>query len=371
MSDLVRALSYWPVPAAALATGFLFVATAAEHAELPQWLIDALARAPEAAPEPETPAPPDDIADVPFAPSPGWDDRTALAHVSQVFGLHDPQIAQKLSGVGPVYWDHSGRGTGALIARDLVLTTGHLFAEDGKWEGPFGLTHKAPSPSDGRMYLEACGRAYALTAIDLGSMAPRDRLGLDYAIVRLAEPACEAARILPVAMTPDDLEQMREQIFLNLGSYEFSEVARYAQHPLFADKAANRNAHPRQAVFGVRCTPTGREDTGDVADGSTAVIVTEGCDGVPGGSGGPVVLSRDGGASYSIVGVANSYLPNTEYNNYTRIEGAFAAHLETFISLNSFPASAAEPSATFGKGVSFGPPDPWQEMQHSSQEGVQ
>jgi hypothetical protein len=65
---------------------------------------------------------------------------------------------------------------------------------------------------------------------------------------------------------------------------------------------------------------------------------------VPGGSGGPLIVSRDGGASFSIVGVTNSYRKGTEYNNYTRIEGAFAKHLSTSLTLTTLPeASSAAP----------------------------
>ena len=158
----------------------------------------------------------------------------------------------------------------------MVLTTGHLFAAKGKWEGPHGLSPKPPSPSDGYIYLEACAQSYPLITIHLGSMAPRARLGLDYAIVELATPACPEAAVLPVALTPDDLVGAEDQIFLNMGSYTFSDITRFATHPIFAGKASSTVSYERQAVFGVRCTPTGRDDTGTVADGSTAVIVSEG-----------------------------------------------------------------------------------------------
>lgn len=128
-------------------------------------------------------------------------------------------------------------------------------------------------------------------------------------------------------------------------------LRQHAAHPVFADKSATNVARERQAVFGVRCQPTGRDDTGDVADGSTAVIVTEGCDGVPGGSGGAVVVSRDGGATYSVVGVTNSYRPNTEYNNYTRIEGAFAKHLESFVDVIELPVASVTVATSFREDV--------------------
>ncbi|EEE37843.1 hypothetical protein RKLH11_1681 [Rhodobacteraceae bacterium KLH11] len=105
--------------------------------------------------------------DVPYAPAPGRDDRTPVAFLSHVFGLDDGGLPEKLTGIGPVFWDHAGHGTGALIAPDIVLTTAHLFTERGKWDGPYGPTNKPPAPSDGRIYLEACGQAYGPGAKEL------------------------------------------------------------------------------------------------------------------------------------------------------------------------------------------------------------
>ena len=169
---------------------------------------------------------------------------------------------------------------------------------------------------------------------------------------------------MPVSATPDDLVGTENQIFLNMGAYQFSDIARYAAHPVFSEKAATSIAQERQAVFGVRCEPTGRGDTGAVATGTTGVIITSGCDGVPGGSGGPTVLSRDGGLTYSIVGVANSYRPNTEYNKHTRIEGAFAAHLARFVDLVELPAATGGPAPShIAPEEPLGPWEPTQEME--------
>ena len=360
MHKLSHILNAWPVLMASLISVAMIASAVGEDVTFPKWLVDVFTAQPE---DQSPPAPePDDESRVPYAPAPDRDDRTPLVYLSHVFELGDPDLPGKFGGIGPVYWDHGGRGTGALIAPDLVLTTGHLFAKNGKWVGPFGLTNKPPAPSDGRIYLEACGQAYDLRAIHMGSMAPRARLGLDYAIVELATPACDAAAVLPVALTPDDLVGAEDQVFLNMGSYAFSDIGRFASHPVFADKAASTSAHERQAVFGVRCAPTARDDTGDVADGSTAIIITEGCDGVPGGSGGPVVLSRDAGAGYAIVGVSNSYRPNTEYNNYTRIEGAFAAHLAQFVDLVEMPAASTLAATAPSHITEHDPLEPWEEM---------
>lgn len=343
MTKLAAVLHHWPLPVMAILSSALIGTTAIEKVDLPQWLVDAFVAAPEPLePEPELEAPVA-IFDVPYAPAPGRDDLTPVSYMSHVFGLGDPTLPTKLSGIGPVFWDHAGRGTGTLIAPDLVLSTGHLFVDDGKWEGPDGATENPPDPSAGHIFLAACNRSYAFTAIHPGSMAPRSRLGLDYAIAELVEPACAEAQVLPVAYTPDDIartdDQMNDdQIFLSTGYYEHGDVPRYAQHPLYGDPDPER-LNPELDLFGVRCQPVGREDTGDVAEGSTAVIATEGCDGRPGSSGSAVLLSRDGGETYAVVGVRNSSRPGTEYNNDTRIEGAFAAHLGTFVDLVSFPES--------------------------------
>ncbi|MEM7729677.1 MAG: hypothetical protein AAF311_10435 [Pseudomonadota bacterium] len=372
MTRFAPILAYWPVPIATLLCGFLVVATAAERVELPDWLVGLFIEVPgdippaPASPEPDAPPASPGIS---YAPAPGRDDRTPLPFVSQVFGLDDPNLSTKLSGAGPVLWDHAGQGTGALIARDVVLTTAHLFAEDGQWYGPFGLTEKPPAPSAGRIYLAACGRAYDFAAIELGSMAPRKWLGLDYAIARLVEPACREAAVLPVALTPDDLVGAEDQIMLAISSHRYADLPRYAGHPLYADRGTDRFS--RYDVFGVRCKATGREDTGDVAEGSTAITATEGCDGVPGGSGGPLVLSRDGGASYAVVGVANSYRPDTEYNNWTRIEGAFAAHLRRLAPTIRLPDARTirpDPASREEDGSVHGPKGPWVAMSPSGQE---
>lgn len=353
MNKFVALLHAWPVPAAALMSGAMFVAVAVDQVTLPGWLTEAFVSGPE---DPKAPSPgPDTRHDVPYGPAPGRDDRTPPLYLSQVFGLNDTALPEKLTGIGPVFWDHGGQGTGALIATNIVLTTGHLFAERGKWDGPNGRSKRPPAAADGRIYLAVCKRAYELKTIHLGSMAPRARLGLDYAIVELATPACDEATVLPVADTPNDLAAATDQVLLNMGAYRFADLERYAQHPLFAQQAVRPAKHARYAVFGVRCAARGHHDTGRVANGSTGVIVTEGCDGVPGGSGGPLLVSRDAGVTYSIVGVANSYRPNTEYNNYTRIEGAFAKHLAQFVDLIELPAADSANSPNASMSTKLGP----------------
>lgn len=267
---------------------------------------------------------------IPFAPSPDRDDRTPIPYLSLVFGLGDPTLATKLSGVGITFWEHSGRGSGTLIAPDIVLTTGHLFAENGLWKGPDGLTAERPPASDGRFYLETCGRSYTFRHIRLGDVIPRQPLGLDYAVAVLEDPVCEEAMIMPVVITPLDLARHDDQILLAIGAYEIADVTQYAGHPVFKWRSGSE-AH--LGIFGVRCQATGMRDTGEVAEGATAVIETEGCDAKPGGSGGALVLSRDGGQTYNLVGVTNSYQPDSEYNNFTQIDGAVARQLQSFVTV--------------------------------------
>jgi len=152
--------------------------------------------------------------------------------------------------------------------------------------------------------------------------------------------------------------RVQGQRLLRVGADAFAEVEHYATHPLLTDQLQGDNGYERQASFGVKCTATGRRDTGDVPEGSTAVVETAGCDGVPGGSGGPLLVSRDGSTTYNIVGVANSYRPDTEFNNYTRIEGAFAKHLAEFVDLVELTASGTSLPAT----SVLSDPRPWLPM---------
>lgn len=266
---------------------------------------------------------------------PDKDDRTPLEHLSSTFGLADPDLPQKLSGIGPVYWRGAGRGSGVLFgSRDIVLTTGHLFVAHGGWIGPRGPTLSPPPAANGFIYLEACKQSYHFTTIEVGSRAPRNQLGLDYAIARLAQPACEEAAVL----TGATLSEARVHAMvadgahvLNMGAYDFREVETFAQDPLLTGKPPRPDSLHRQHIFGVLCSVTGVQSTGDTPEGSTGIIETSGCDGVPGGSGGPLLIPVNGGAEWRVIGVANSYRPMApEYNNYTRIEGAFAAHIEAF-----------------------------------------
>lgn len=341
MTRVSSFLAYWPVPVAATASLFLFVSSAAEQVEVPKWLQDAFDSLPEMPPQPapRPPQAPEIAPDFPYAPIPGRDDRTPPVFMSMVFGLGDPNLEDKLSGIGPVFWDHAGRGTGAMISPTVLLSTAHLFVERGKWDGPHGFTEKPPAPSDGRIYLPVCGRSYQFAKIELGSMSPRANLGEDYAIAVLEEPVCDEAAILPVGLGPDDIATGGAgQIFLDLGFYGYREVARYADHPIFTEREVRADRMHELAMFGVVCEPVQNQATKPVPEGTTGLIISDGCDGLPGSSGGPALLSRDDGETYTIVGVSNSYRKSDpEYNNYTRIEGAMAAHLARHVTLVDVP----------------------------------
>lgn len=303
--------------------------------------------APPSGPAPETPP-------VPYAPAPGWDDRTPLEYVSQIFGLDDPELAAKLSGVGPVFWKGS-HGTGALIAPDLVLTTGHLFASKGNWIGANTSLPIPPDPSGGKIYLAACGRSYAFAAIEPGSMTPRADLGRDYAIARLKTPACKAARVLPVSgVSEEEIDTARGErgapVILSIGAYRFADLPRYAGHPLFAGRDVKSDPMRRFHVFGVRCRITGFE----APKPDSGLIDTEGADGVPGGSGGPLLIDR-GGARYEIIGVANSYRPNSEFNNFTRVTGDLAAHLARLLPGFAGTAAMSDAREAATPAMQFGP----------------
>ncbi|MEM9238471.1 MAG: hypothetical protein AAGB07_00720 [Pseudomonadota bacterium] len=363
MAKLGNFCAHWPLPIALFLSAFVFVAIAAEDVTLPDWLIDVFVEAPESPPEPPTPVPaPESKHAVPYAPVPGRDDRTPIEYVSHVFELDDPALPQKMSGIGPVFWVTGGRGTGAMITPTVVLSTAHLFAKDGKWKGPTGLTHKQPSPNGARIWIDICGRSYDFKSIEVGSMAPRSNLGLDYAIGVLNEPVCSEATILPVSLGPDDIGAGgSDQIFIDAGFYSVTEVVRYAQHPLFLDRPILPEGMQRYALFGTRCEATHNRAEQAAPTGSTGLIISKGCFGRPGSSGGPAVLSRDGGATYSIVGVSNSYSKrDPEFNNFTRVEGALASHIAKFVDLVEMPALPSDRSAP-SHIVPEEPLGPWDE----------
>lgn len=332
---LYQALPPWP-PVIALMIGAALVFSSAK--EDLGFTIDVSPSPAPLPPKVETPK------TTPYAPAPGRDDRTPLVYLSKVFDLEDADLPQKLSGVGPVFW-FGGRGSGALISRKLVLTTAHLFVKGGNWVGGNRAVPVPPAASNGSIYLPVCGRSYEFSAIEVVSDAPRSRLGLDYAIAVLDEPACEEAAVLPVSLTPDDLGgEDEDAAILNMGSYPFKDVDRFATHPIFTARKNRNDGMHRHAVFGVVCRVTGYRSTGDVPEGSTGVVLTNGCDGVPGGSGGPLLMRRADSGDLTIIGVANSYRPtDREFNNYTQIEGAFAAHLSRHVALEAEAGATAQP----------------------------
>lgn len=368
MSRVPHLLNQWPALAAMLISALMIFGNAAEDIDLPDWVFDLFEEGP-AMPDTASPPRPEVSLVVSYAPVPGRDDRTPSAFMSMVFGLADPNLEDRLSGIGPVFWDHAGRGTGAMISPTVVLSTAHLFVERGKWGGPHGFTEKPPAPSDGRIFLPVRGRSYDFAKIELGSMSPRANLGLDYAIAVLSEPVCEAATILPVSPGPDDIAaDDDDQVFMDLGFYGYGEVARYANHPIFTDREARSDGMHKLAMFGVVCDPIRNQATKPVVGGSTGLIITSGCDGRPGSSGGPALLSRDGGQSYAIVGVSNSYRKtDPEYNNFTRVEGAFAAHLERHVSLIDVPAAEGASVRTAPTPVS----GPWLPTARQTEETAQ
>ncbi|MEL6646281.1 MAG: hypothetical protein AAFQ05_01030 [Pseudomonadota bacterium] len=324
---MTRWIDHWPVLLGAAVCLVMVLASATDDLDLEwKWLSGGLS-----VEQPPEPAPRVRHA-IPFAPSPLRDDRTPLAYLDWVFGLDDPDAATDLNGVGRMFWFERNEATGALIAPNVVLTTAHVFAEDGLWKADGELSPERPEARNGRIYLEACGRSYRFAHIRLGDIAPRvPTLGLDFALAVLEAPACPEASILPVAIPPHDLVDHADQILLALGSYPIADITAYADHPIFAGRAGRDMSF---SAFGVRCAATGIRPTGEVAEGATSLIATEGCDGVPGGSGGPLVLSRDGGKTYNIVGISNSYSPDTEFNSWTRVHGAVAAQLRAFVEVH-------------------------------------
>ena len=130
---------------------------------------------------------------------------------------------------------------------------------------------------------------------------------------------------------------------------------------MFAGRdSSDRNQ--RYHVFGVRCRITEFETPTGLKGGNTGLINTDGCDGVPGGSGGPLLISRDGGQSYQIIGVANSYRPDSEFNNYTRVIGDFAAHLSRHLPNFSINAKISASASANTSQVS----GPWVPMESGS-----
>ena len=180
----------------------------------------------------------------PHTGRPDVDDRTPLEHLSNAFGLADPQMADKLSGVGGVHWAGVGAATGTLFGRpDVVLTTAHLFVKGGRWKDGGRPVSVPPPATRGFFYLDVCQRSYRFSLIEVGSEAPRQNLGLDYALVQLEEPACPEAAVLQGATLSDErMSAMVEQkaMVLNLGVYRTQDVDVFRDDPVIIGKARRK-----------------------------------------------------------------------------------------------------------------------------------
>lgn len=248
------------------------------------------------------------------------DDRVPIEHLSEEYGITDVGFLDKISAVGSVDTGVS-YGTGSLVGRrDYVITAAHVFVRDGAWKD---------RPLSGMFfYSPTCNEKYPIEQVETGTKHPIKWKGLDFAFVRLARPACEAAAPFQVATLKEaTLAHLTkaEHPMLSLGMYDVGDVPGAVN---FADLVRKRKKTVgvyRRHVFGVFCRlETLKKNPGNSNRSDSALYQTYGCDTYPGGSGGPLLASFDRGRSYKLIGVLWGSDHLNRFSVFPRSNGPFA-----------------------------------------------
>jgi len=243
----------------------------------------------------------------------GADDRVPLSALSGVYNLDDDTLEHRLAALGSVHTT-SGRCTGSVLGRsDFVITAAHCL--------------EGASAQEVHFFSVACNASYTVDRIYVSPRYSLRRIAFDYAFIDLAEPVCDTVEpFQAITLTDDAVRQLQQQQYplLSLSVFSFDETARHEEFPQARRQSLLR--WQRLSGFGVFCRFAERNDlTG--TDQEAVLYRTEGCDTFPGNSGGPLLVSLDGGQNYRVIA---TLFGCGSVDCFPRIKGPFAADLERF-----------------------------------------
>lgn len=249
------------------------------------------------------------------------DDRVPISVLSDEYDLNDPNLPKKLTGLGSLYIGN-GRCTASLLGRnDFIITAAHCLPKPSK---------RNTAHIKIEFYSLTCKTFYTATKRFIKTDNPRRHIDLDYAFLKLDQPACaDATPFQAVTLTDEAAKEMLEFSYplLSLSTFEFEAVRRHAEFPKAWEKARER--YNNLEAFGVFCRfSKPRDNIGQPKNALT--YYTQGCDTFSGNSGGPLLVSLDGGKSYKVIATLFGHTFNGSENLFPRVKGVYAKNLESF-----------------------------------------
>lgn len=267
----------------------------------------------------------------------GTDNRVPVEALSDVWGLDDPELPAKLSGIGKLEWryeDSVSTCTASLIHQRMVITAAHCVTEDGLSAEPQKLW----------FYSVACDSKYRAQDLYVKTHQPIGQTDIDYAYLLLESSTCpDAVPFQAVTLTDETALEIRERSYplLSLSVFPFAATERHGEFPLAQSDALAR--YKSYTAFGVFCRLDPSQPTvSDIEDAFTHK--TEGCSNFPGNSGGPLLVSLDFGATYQIFATNYGSIRGSDgrLGVYPRIRGEYARDLERIYSAWGLGAAHGE-----------------------------